>query len=159
MVGVPVEDGSDQEFMDRWARTGLWGTPLYFTDALQRWPHLIGRAVAAIVSSPPTVLMHCGRGHDRTGITAVVMLNLVGATIDGIVEDYLLSAHNLMVEDPTSVTSLDEAMARAGVTAHEAIGAAVDVMDDDWRRRAGLTDAALAALRHRLVGPHPPARR
>lgn len=67
----------------------------------------------------------------------MVLLNLVGATIDGIVEDYLRSARNLMVEDPTSVSSLDEALARTGVTAHRAIGAAVEVMNDDWRRRAG----------------------
>ncbi|GAB3566864.1 hypothetical protein GCM10027405_26480 [Arthrobacter alkaliphilus] len=37
---APIEDGSDVEFMERWAQTGLWGTPLYFTDSLRRWPHL-----------------------------------------------------------------------------------------------------------------------
>lgn len=153
VVGVPIEDGSDQAFMDRWARTGLWGTPLYFADALQRWPHLIGRAASAIAGAPPMVLMHCRRGHDRTGIMAVVILTLVGATLDGIVEDYLLSARNLVAEDPASVTVLDEALAGAGVTAQAAIGAAVDVMSDEWRRRAGLTDATVTALRRRLVGP------
>jgi len=151
-VRLPIEDGSDQEFMDQWARSGLWGTPLYFADPFQRWPNLIGEAVATICTAPPMVLMHCGRGHDRTGITTVVILHLVGATIDGIVDDYLLSAQNLMAEDPAAAIFLNEALAGAGVTAHGAISAAIDVMDDDWRRRAGLTDATVAALQRRLVG-------
>lgn len=158
VVGLPVEDGSDEKFMGRWARTGLWATPLYFADALQRWPSLIGRAVTTIVSAPPMALMHCSRGHDRTGLTAVVILHFAGVTLDGMVADHLLSAHNLTVDDPTSQTFLDEALAGADVTAHQAIGGAVDVIDDAWRRRAGVTDATVAALRHRMVGPRRPAR-
>jgi len=37
-VRVPVQDGSDEDFMATWAATGLWGTPVYFEDALARWP-------------------------------------------------------------------------------------------------------------------------
>ncbi len=66
VVYVMVEDASDDEFMSRWARTGLWGTPLYFADALKRWPKLYGEALTVIASATDPVLIHCGRGHDRT---------------------------------------------------------------------------------------------
>lgn len=34
VLRIPVEDATDASFMTRWARTGLWGTPLYFSEAL-----------------------------------------------------------------------------------------------------------------------------
>jgi protein-tyrosine phosphatase len=42
VLRIPVEDGTDASFMARWARTGLWGTPLYFSEALNNWPTMYG---------------------------------------------------------------------------------------------------------------------
>ena len=74
--------------------------------------------------------MHCGRGHDRTGIMALLLLTLAGATTEGITEDYLLSARHLQSREPRSVELLEGALQQAGVTAYDAIGAATDVVDD-----------------------------
>jgi len=48
VLRVPVEDATDVSFMARWARTGLWGTPLYFSEALNNWPALYGAAINAL---------------------------------------------------------------------------------------------------------------
>ena len=37
-VQAAIEDVTDEDFLRKWAETGLWSTPLYYTDALQRWP-------------------------------------------------------------------------------------------------------------------------
>lgn len=143
---VPVEDGHDQDFMNTWARTGLWGTPLYFADALRRWPNLYGTALTAVAESDGTVLIHCGRGQDRTGILSMLLLALAGVDADAITEDYLLSSRNLEARDASSVTSLELALAGAGTTAKDAIAAAVAVVDDDYLSRASVAEPARAEL-------------
>ena len=84
VVRQVIEDGTDDDFVQKWVDTGLWGTPLYFADALDRWPHLHGQALKSIARADRPILMHCGRGHDRTGIMTVILLALAGATVDGI---------------------------------------------------------------------------
>jgi hypothetical protein len=97
---VPVEDGRDQEFMNIWARTGLWGTPLYFADALRRWPNLYGAALTAVAESEGTVLIHCGRGQDRTGILSMLLLALAGVDTDMITETISSAAGTWKPEMP-----------------------------------------------------------
>ena len=97
---VPVEDGRDQEFMNIWARTGLWGTPLYFADALRRWPNLYGAALTAVAESEGTVLIHCGRGQDRTGILSMLLLALSCVDTDMITETISSAAGTWKPEMP-----------------------------------------------------------
>ena len=37
-VQVAIEDITDTEFVQKWVNSNLWGTPLYYHDALRRWP-------------------------------------------------------------------------------------------------------------------------
>lgn len=37
-VQVAIEDITDTEFVQQWVNSNLWGTPLYYHDALRRWP-------------------------------------------------------------------------------------------------------------------------
>jgi protein-tyrosine phosphatase len=37
-MAVAVEDLTDAAFVQQWVNTDLWGTPLYFAAALERWP-------------------------------------------------------------------------------------------------------------------------
>ena len=134
----PVEDGRDEDFMNTWARTGLWGTPLYFADALLRWPSLYGAALTAVAESKGVVLIHCGRGQDRTGILSMLLLALAGVGPDAIAEDYLLSSRNLIVRYPDSVTSLESALVAAETTARDAIATAVAIVEDDYLTRGAL---------------------
>lgn len=151
VLHVPVEDAADEDFMMRWASTGLWGTPLYFAEALDKWPLLYGAAINSVALAEGPVLMHCGRGHDRTGIMALLLLTIAGATVGGIAEDYLLSARNLRPREPRSLDSLKEALRGAGVTAYDAIGAAVTVVDRNWLSRAAVARDSITAIRKGLA--------
>ncbi|RJT75650.1 tyrosine-protein phosphatase [Arthrobacter cheniae] len=151
VLRIPVEDATDASFMARWACTGLWGTPLYFSEALINWPAMYGAAINALAQAEGPVLMHCGRGHDRTGIMALLLLTIAGATVEGITEDYLLSARNLESREPRSVELLEGALRQAGVRANEAIGTAIDVVDDAWLSRAKVTEGSVSSIRAGLA--------
>jgi len=47
-VQVEIEDITDTEFVQQWVNTNLWGTPLYYKDALGRWPERHAAAISAI---------------------------------------------------------------------------------------------------------------
>ena len=111
-VQVAIEDITDREFVQQWVNTNFWGTPLYYRDALQRWPERHAAAISAIARAQPGgVLFHCIRGHDRTGIIALLLLALVGVTPDEIIADYELSP------DPER----DELLAREHSSVREAM--------------------------------------
>src|SRR4051794_19150319 len=64
---VMVEDITDRDFFDRRVANGLWGTPLYFAEALERWPTMAATAVRTVARAQPGgVVISCGRGCDRT---------------------------------------------------------------------------------------------
>jgi hypothetical protein len=89
VMQAPIEDITDQEFVDRWVENGLWSTPLYYPDALQRWPERHAAVITAIAQAGAGgVLFHCIRGHDRTGMIAFLLLALAGVTPDEITADY-----------------------------------------------------------------------
>src|SRR5574342_1238227 len=91
-VVVEIEDITDTEFARQWASSDLWCTPLYYRDALTRWPERHAAAIQAIGHAKPGgVLIHCRRGHDRTGIITLLLLALAGVSPDEIVADYELS--------------------------------------------------------------------
>ena len=143
-VQAPIEDITDEDFLHTWATTELWSTPLYYKDALQRWPERHAAVFSAIAQAQPGgVLFHCIRGHDRTGIIALLLLSLAGVTPDDIVADYELSL------DPER----DELLAREHSSVREALFGAVEGLDiDDYLISGGASHEELAAVRRRLLG-------
>jgi protein-tyrosine phosphatase len=92
VVRIAIEDVTETEFVREWASTDFWATPLYYKDALRRWPERHAAAITAIAQAQPGgVLFHCIRGHDRTGIIALVLLALAGVTSEDILADYAMS--------------------------------------------------------------------
>lgn len=91
-VRVPVQDGSDEDFMSTWAATGRSGTPVYFHDALTRWPQYYANALCAVAAAPGAVLMHCGRGQHRTGLVAALVLAIAGASPEAMADDYMFDS-------------------------------------------------------------------
>jgi protein-tyrosine phosphatase len=142
-VQVAIEDLSDTEFLQHWAATNLWGTPLYFKDALLRWPERHAAAISAVAQAQPGgVLFHCIRGNDRTGIIALLLLALVGVTPDDIIVDYELSR-----PDPER----DELLARQHSSVRDAIlSALVGLNIDSYLSMGGVSQDDLAAVRKRL---------
>jgi hypothetical protein len=143
-VQVEIEDIADMDFVHQWVATDLWGTPLYYGDALRRWPERHAAAVSAIARARPGgVLFHCIRGNDRTGIIALLLLALVGVTPDDIIADYELSP------DPYR----DELLAREHSSVREAILSTLAGLDvARYLGMGGATQDDLAAVRKRLLG-------
>ena len=112
--------------------------------ALWRWPERHAAAISAIARARPGgVLFHCIRGHDRTGIIALLLLALVGVTPDEIVADYELSP------DPER----DELLAREHSSVRDAMLGALEGLDiDSYLGIGGVSQDDLAAVRKRLLG-------
>jgi len=143
-VQVAIEDLTDVEFLYKWAATDLWCTPLYYKDALRRWPERHAAAISAIAQARPGgVLFHCVRGNDRTGVIALLLLSLVGVTKEEIISDYELSP------DPER----DELLARAHSSVREALLGALDGLDiESYLKMGGVSQDDLATVRKQLLG-------
>ena len=47
-----------------------------------------------LAKNEPPYCIHCTEGKDRTGFTAMILESLLGATLDEIIDDYMLSFYN-----------------------------------------------------------------
>lgn len=144
VVQAAIEDITDKEFLQQWAATDLWSTPLYYKDALQRWPERHAAVISAIARARPGgVLFHCIRGNDRTGIITLLLLVLAGVTPEDILADYELSP------DP----GRDEILARQHSSVREAIlGVLAGLNIDSYLSMSGASQEEIAAVRKRLLG-------
>ena len=144
-IRCAVEDFTDEEFVQRWVLSELVCTPLYYLDALKRWPERHVAVVETIARARPGgVLIHCKRGNDRTGIVTLLLLALAGVTPEAILADYELS--------PDS--DRDDLLAREQTTTRETILATLAQLDvEHYLRAGGLSQADLAAVRARLLEP------
>ena len=142
-IDAAIEDFTDAEFVKQWVDTGLWSTPLYYRDALKRWPEQHVAVIRAIAQAQPGgVLFHCKRGHDRTGIIALLVLALAGVSPEDILADYALSI------DPER----EEMLAREHTTTRETILATLASLDvDNYLLAGGLSQIDLDAIRTRFL--------
>jgi protein-tyrosine phosphatase len=153
-VAVDLDGLENAEFWaDYWAN-GLVGTALYYLPHLAAMPERTGAALAALASAAPGgVLFHCMAGRDRTGKIALLLLAIVGAEPEAIVDDYLetvrrgadrAAASGLPNEEPASAALCR----RLGTTTEGAFRSAVAGLDlPAVLAAAGLTDRELEALR------------
>lgn len=143
-VQAAIEDVTDLEFREKWASSELWCTPLYYKDALQRWPERHAAVISGIAGAQPGgVLFHCARGVDRTGIISLLVLTLVGVPLDEVIADYELSL------DP----GRDELLAREHSSVRDTFLNALDGLDiENYLRMGGATQYDLDAVRKRLLG-------
>jgi protein-tyrosine phosphatase len=144
VIQVPIEDITDPEFLQQWAASELWSTPLYYRDALRRWPERHAAAISAIArAGPGGVLFHCVRGNDRTGIIALLLLGLVGVLPEEMMADYQLSPD----------LDRDRLLAGEHSSVREALLSALAGLDiESYLLKGGSSPADLAAIRGRLLG-------
>jgi protein tyrosine/serine phosphatase len=123
--------------------TGLWSTPLYYRDALQRWPERHAAVVSAAARAQPGgVLFHCIRGNDRTGIVALLLLALVGVLPEDILADYELSPD----------AGREGLLREAHSSVREAVLGALEGLDlEDYLLKGGVSPWELEAVRKRLL--------
>ncbi|MCG2784002.1 MAG: tyrosine-protein phosphatase [Anaerolineae bacterium] len=144
IVQVEIEDVTNRDFVQKWASTDFWSTPLYYPDALQLWPERHAAAVAAIgQAAPGGVLFHCVREHDRTGIISLLLLALAGAAPDDILADYALSL------DPERETLL---ASRQTSTREVVLGTLEQLDAESYLLSGGASREELSAVRARLLG-------
>jgi protein-tyrosine phosphatase len=142
-IEVAIEDFTDTEFIKQWVDTDLWCTPLYYRDALKRWPERHVAAIRAIAQAQTGgVLFHCKRGHDRTGIIAILLLALAGVSPENIVADYELSV------DPVR----EEILAGKHTTTREVILSTLASLNiDNYLLSGGLSQIDLDEIRARFL--------
>jgi protein-tyrosine phosphatase len=145
VLSVEIEDVTDKDFVEKWASSELWCTPLYYSDALTRWQARHADALKAIAQAKPGgVLFHCKRGHDRTGIIGLLVLTLVGVSPVDVLADYELSI------DPER----EEILAREGTSTREVILNTINQLNTkDYLLSGGLTQADIDAIHARFLEP------
>ncbi|MEJ2487631.1 MAG: tyrosine-protein phosphatase [Anaerolineales bacterium] len=142
-IAMAIEDLSDKEFLEKWAKTDLWSTPLYYQDAIARWPERHAAVFQAIAGAQEGgVLYHCARGVDRTGIISLMLLSLLRVSHEEIASDYLLST------DPAR----DKLLHERGTTAREVILDTLKQLDiEGYLMGADVSQEELDKLRDRVL--------
>ncbi len=143
VVSVEIEDVTNKEFVEKWATSDLWGTPLYWTDALNLWAHRHAAALQAIAQAKPGgVYFHCIRGYDRTGIIAFLTLALAGVSMEDITADYELSVDSVR----------DQLLAERNTTAYEVLQKTLaGIQLENYLLQGGITQNDISALRGRFL--------
>ncbi len=143
-VQMAIEDITDLDFKHKWASSELWCTPLYYQDALRRWPERHAAVITSIARARPGgVLFHCIRGNDRTGIIALLLLALTGVRPEDIIADYELSP------DPER----DEILEREHTSVREVLLSTLTWLEaESYLRMGGVEADDLVAVRLRLLG-------
>lgn len=143
VVSVEIEDVTNKEFVEKWATSDLWGTPLYWTDALNLWAHRHAAALQAIAQAQSGgVFFHCIRGHDRTGIIAFLTLALAGVSLKDITADYELST------DPVR----DQLLAERNTNVYEVLQKTIAGIElENYLLEGGMTQNDIDALRTKLL--------
>jgi len=143
VVSVEIEDVTNKEFVEKWATSDLWGTPLYWTDALNLWAHRHAAALQTIAKAQPGgVFFHCKRGYDRTGIISFLLLTLAGVALKDITADYELSA------DPVR----DQLLAERNTNVYEVLQKTLEgIQVENYLLQGGMTQNEIAVLRTRLL--------
>ncbi|MFJ3839559.1 tyrosine-protein phosphatase [Streptomyces sp. NPDC090054] len=161
-VRIPLDGIEHRDFWDVWWGTPGFGTPVYFRPFLERFPDRVAAVARAVADAAPGgVAFHCGLGRDRTGIIALVLLRLAGATPREVADDHGLSEPRVRARyaaqgHPYDPAEIDEYVTGLGTTVHDLAGDAARWLDAEaYLRAAGLTGAELARLRDRLTGPRP----
>jgi protein tyrosine/serine phosphatase len=142
-ISVAIEDLSDNEFLTTWAATDLWCTPLYYQDAISRWPERHAAVFSILARAQPGgVLIHCMRGMDRTGIITMMLLALLGISPEETAKDYLMSP------DPER----DKILQKRNTNAQQVIINTSKELDmKAYLLGAGLSQADIEKIKERLL--------
>lgn len=156
-VRVPL-DPVGTPFYERWKQIDGLGSPLYFPAMLAERPEPVITAVRAIANAAPgCVVFHCSGGKDRTGLLALVLLTLIGATQDEIIADYLLSYERMKqryeelgIRD--QLTAVNELLERHNTTIEASLASTISSLTmPDFLLENGLSETELTKLRTRLT--------
>ena len=156
-VHVPL-DPVGTPFYERWKKIDNLASPLYFPAMLAEQPQPVITAVRAIAGATPgCVVFHCAGGKDRTGLLALVLLTLAGATPKEIIADYLLSYDRMKqryeeIGAPDQFAAVSKLLASHNTTIEASLTSTIASLTmPDFLLENGLPDTELTALRSRLT--------
>jgi protein-tyrosine phosphatase len=156
-VQVPL-DPVGTPFYEHWKKIDNLSSPLYFPAMLAEHPEPVVTAVEAIANAAPgCVVFHCAAGKDRTGLLALVLLTLAGATPEEIIADYLLTYHRMKqryaeIGAPDQLAAVSELLASHDTTIEASLTSTIESLTmPGFLLENGLSDTELAALRTRLT--------
>jgi protein-tyrosine phosphatase len=145
-------------FYEQWKSIDNLSSPLYFPALLAEHPQSVVAAVRAIAkASPGCVVFHCVGGKDRTGLLALVLLTLAGATPEEIIEDYLLTYDRMKqrydeIGASDQLTAVKEFLASRTTTIEALLTSTIASLTmPDFLLENGLSGTEFAALRTRLT--------
>ncbi|HXL87449.1 MAG TPA: tyrosine-protein phosphatase [Streptosporangiaceae bacterium] len=156
-VQVPL-DPTGTPFYEHWKNIDNLASPLYYPALLAEHPQQVITAVRAVAAAAPgCVAFHCASGKDRTGLLALVLLTLAGATPEQIIDDYLLSYERMKqryvelgIRD--QLTAVREFLATRNITIEASLTATIaSLAMPGYLRGNGLSRIELAALNARLT--------
>jgi len=158
-VHVPLDGTDDDDFWAPLRENGHWGTVLYYRPYLLRFPHRVAAAVRAFADAPPGgVLVHCGRGRDRTGMVCMLLLSLAGVRAADIADDYARSDSERVMRirrglgHPDDNTQVERIYRDAGTSSTDAVADIVAWLDPRAILTAGgLSEPDLERARTRLL--------
>ncbi|GAB3455964.1 tyrosine-protein phosphatase [Streptomonospora sediminis] len=159
VVEVPLDGADDTAFWDRIERAGLTpSSPLYYRTFLDHKADRCAAAVNALArSGPGGVLFHCAAGRDRTGLVALLLLELAQVEAEAIAEDYELSTAALRplfaaLGREDEGPAIQAALAQRGTNLRDACLDVLAGLDARaYLQDAGVTAADLDVLRSRLI--------
>ena len=149
-VHVDLDGLENVDFWREYADTGLWGTAAYFLPHLAAMPERAGAVLGALADADEGgVLFHCMSGRDRTGLVAMLLLSLIGARPDAIVDDYLETVRNADALARATGRENDEPvrdaiLARHGTTTEQAFRDALAGLDIETLLAAAGVSASTA---------------
>jgi protein-tyrosine phosphatase len=156
-VQVPL-DPVGTPFYEHWKKVDNLSSPLYFPAMLVEHPEPVVTAVRAIANATPgCVVFHCAGGKDRTGLLALVLLTLTGATPEEIIADYLLTYDRMRqrydeIGAPDQLAAVSELLASHDTTIEASLTSTIASLTmPDFLLENGLSDTELAALHTRLT--------
>jgi protein-tyrosine phosphatase len=153
---MPVGDGAEEP-EDPWSITG------FYLSLLDHAGPAFATAARLLAEAEGAALFHCTAGKDRTGMVALLLLDLVGVDRDAMVADFVLTDARI---DPIRARLLEDAE-RRGIARSDfsrLLGASPDLIvpalerldrryggAEAYLRRHGASMATLARLRDKLT--------
>lgn len=157
VLNRPTQETADPEFT---ALTGPYmNSPRFYPANLARWPEKFAAVVQAIADAPPGgVVIHCSAGRDRTGLVALLLLQLAGAAPEAAAADYAAAAaginewHRRQTQPRERPLNDAELAQRIAAAQQELLAVAENLDARDFLLRAGADSLTLDRLRARLLG-------
>lgn len=157
-VHLPIEAENTPEDIEFWQHWRAFNcSPLYYTAFIKQYPDRIGETIRALTNAAPGgVLFHCGIGRDRTGLIALIFLNLLQAKHQDIVQDFTMSTERLRphwqsIGRRNDETKVQELLERKETSQAETIIETLQALDNSSCALITIEHIALEKLRQRYL--------